>query len=87
MAVDQLANSQIIGVIGLQVAVVIDDGVDRLDSGRRRVQLVDQGDAGFLVGHRHPAAPNSQGTYAGNGGRQVIGGHGFVVVIEAQLFV
>ncbi|MNE36455.1 hypothetical protein D3C80_1302650 [compost metagenome] len=87
MLLEQLTHSQIIGVVGLEPTAVIDDGVDRLDGRRRRVDLVDQRHAGFLVRHRHTATANTQGANTAHGCGQVLGGHGLVVKIQAQLLV
>ncbi|MNV76218.1 hypothetical protein D3C71_1695560 [compost metagenome] len=87
MLSQQLAHSQVIGVVRLQVAITIDKGIDRVDGRRRRIDFVDQGHAGFLVRHRHPAAANTQGADPCHRRRQVIGAHGLVVEVQAQLLV
>ncbi|MNJ59155.1 hypothetical protein D3C77_548220 [compost metagenome] len=83
----QLAHGQVIGVVGLQVTIGIDQGIDRLDGRRRWVDLVDQGHAGLLVRHRYPATADTQGTDTLHRRRQVIGAHGLVVEVQAQLLV
>ncbi len=83
----QLAHGQVIGVVSLQVPIAIDKGIDRLDGRRRGIDFVDQGHAGLLVRHRHPAAANTQGADPCHGRRQVIGAHGLVVEVQAQLLV
>lgn len=84
---EQSAHGQVIGVVGLEVTVGVDDGIDRLDRRRRRVDFIDQGHAGFLVRHRYTAATNAQGTNAADRRRQVLGGHGLVVIIQPQLLI
>ncbi|MNY07763.1 hypothetical protein D3C86_1405800 [compost metagenome] len=83
----QLGHGDVIGVVGLEMSVGVDDGVDRLNGGGRRVELIHQGNAGFLERHRHATTTNPQGANTGNGTRQVLAGKGLVVKVQAQLFI
>ncbi|MNE52113.1 hypothetical protein D3C80_1467710 [compost metagenome] len=83
----QLAHRQVIGVVGFQVAIGIDQGIDRLDGRCRRVDFVDQCHAGLLVRHRHAATADTQRADPRHRRRQVIGAHGLVVEVQAQLLV
>lgn len=87
MGFQQLGNRHVIGVIGLEMTIGIDDGVDRLNGGGGRVQLIDQRNAGFLERHRHATAANAQGTNTADSARQVVTAEGFVVEIQPQLFI
>ena len=83
----QLRNGDVISVVSLQVPVCVDDGVDRLNGLRRGVQFVDQRNTRLLEGHRHPATANTKSPDAGNGPGEVFGAEGFVVKVQAQLFI
>ncbi|MNR27398.1 hypothetical protein D3C85_1446710 [compost metagenome] len=69
------------------MAIGIDQGIDRLDGRSRWVDLVDQGHAGLLVRHRYPATADTQSANTRHRRRQVIGAHGLVVEVQAQLLV
>ncbi|MNJ61859.1 hypothetical protein D3C77_576700 [compost metagenome] len=84
MLLQQLTHSQIISVVGLEPTAVIDDGVDRLNGRRRRVDLVNQRHAGFLVRHRHTATADAQGANTAHGCGQILGGHGLVVIVQPK---
>ena len=87
VAFQQLRDGDVIGVVGLEVAASVDDGVDRLDRRRRRIQLIDQRNAGFLERHRHAAAANAQCPDAADRAGQVLAAERFVIEIQAQLFI
>ena len=79
--VDQLGD----GVVGFQKALVIDDGVDGFDRLRRRIDLVQEGHAAFLEGHRDGAATDAQRTHTLDGVLDVLGGEGLVDEVQPQL--
>ncbi|MCY1417106.1 hypothetical protein D9M71_326260 [compost metagenome] len=87
VGLQQLGNGDVVGVEGLEMAVGIDDGIDRLDGCGRRVQFVDQGNAGFLERHRYAATANTQGADAADGPRQILAGKRLVVEIQPQLLI
>jgi hypothetical protein len=81
----QLAHGQV-GVVGLQVAIGVDQGIDRLDGRRRRVDFIDQRHAASLYGIDTPQ-PRIPRRGCRHRRRQVIGAHGLVVEVQAQLLV
>ncbi|MCY1180458.1 hypothetical protein D9M73_209030 [compost metagenome] len=69
MFFQQLGNGDVVGVVGLEMPVGVDDGVDRLNGGGRCVEFIHQGNAGFLERHRHATTTNAQGANARDGAR------------------
>ena len=57
---EQFGDRQIVGVVRLEPSRGIDDGIDRVDGAGRSVELIDQGNAGFLERHRDRATANSE---------------------------
>ena len=85
--VDQPLHGEVVGVGRGQHAVVVDDGVDRVDRPRRRLDLVDEGDDVLLERHRHRAAADAERAHAADGGGDVGGGERLVDEVEAELVV
>ncbi|MNN69417.1 hypothetical protein D3C81_1852050 [compost metagenome] len=69
MGLEQLLDGHVVGVVGLEVSVGVDDGVDRRNGRRRSIQLIDQGNAGLLERHRDAATANTEGTNPAHGTR------------------
>ncbi len=87
MAREQLRHGDVVGVVGLEMAVGVDDGIDRGNGPGRGVQLIHQGDAVFLERHGHPATADAQRPDPGDGAGQVLAAEGLVVEIETQLLI
>jgi hypothetical protein len=67
-----LAHGQV-GVVGLQVAIGVDKGIDRLDGRRRGINFIDQRHAASLYGI-DTRSREYPGADAGHRRRQVMGG-------------
>ena len=80
-------DCEVVGVVRVEVAVGVDDGVDGLDSRCGGVQLVDKWDDLFLVGHRHCAPPDAEGADPRDGAGDIGGREGLVEIIQSQLVV
>jgi hypothetical protein len=87
MGGENLCDGEVVGVVGAEVSVGVDDGVDGLDGRCGGVQLVDERDDVFLVGHRHGAAADAEGPDSGDGAGDVGGGEGLVQIVQIQFVV
>ena len=83
----QLLDRRVVGVVGGEVAVVVDDRVDRIDGFRGRVHHIHEGDDVFLVRHGHGAAADAEAADAGDRLGEVSGGEGLVDPVQAELIV
>ena len=60
----EIADGEVVGVVGDEVAVVVDDGVDRLDRCRGLGHLVDQRYDVLIPRHRDRTSPDFEGAHA-----------------------